>query len=95
MKRKFFLGAGAAILVAAAAFAGRASAKFGEAGGFYVTAPGSAACLAISSSPVSSLLVTGAGTNRNDQAQLITAKSGTAANIYATSTCVRKVFFTY
>jgi hypothetical protein len=89
MKKKLFLGAGAAILVAAAAFAGRASAKFSAAGLYYTVGT---VCQKISGTPTGAI-VTNSGTK---QAKITTSTNGTVqVLLFATSTCTDKAFFVF
>jgi len=82
MKKKFFLGAGAAVLVVAAAFASKA--KFAPVGIYYTTG---ATCNKLDAiAPVTGTLVTAAPTGATTVASVIT-QAGGRLKLYITSAC--------
>jgi hypothetical protein len=87
-RNKIIMAAGALVLTAASAIAGRASTKWNNATKLYYTGAGKPSCTAIQVSGISSSLLTTGGTGKA-QATLTTSGSGTATpmNLYSTSGC--------
>jgi len=89
MKKRIFLGAGALILLAAGAFADRATLKYGRAFNlYYKSFVGT--CSFIESNISFAFTTTPTGTH---QAAISTSLSIYSAYLFATSTCVKKVYF--
>jgi len=89
MKRKFFLGTGAAILVVAAAFASKA--KFAPTGVYYTA--GGICNKVIAWPPITIIIGTVAPTPPANPCK-ITTKGGGSVHLYVTSTCHNVTYFT-
>jgi hypothetical protein len=90
MKKKLFLGTGAAILFIAGAFAGKASSKFAPTGIYYTTG---AVCNKLDAwAPVPGILVTVAPVGALCAAKIITKACG-SVHLYVTSTCHNVTYF--
>jgi len=88
MKKKFFLGAGAAVLVVAAAFASKA--KFAPVGIYYTTG---ATCTKLDgTAPIAGILVTAAPSVGATVASVVT-KAGGNLKLYVTSACHNVTYF--
>jgi len=91
MKKKFFLGTGAAILFIAGAFAGKATSKFAPTG-IYYTAGG--VCNKLDAcAPVPGILVTTAPGSPATTAKVTTWFSGGTVHLYVTSKCHNVTYF--
>jgi len=89
MNKKFFLGAGALVLVAAGALAGKASAKFATTATLFYKG---STCIPVAqgiSSTNDKFVTVAVGTH---QALINTAGTAATAGLYATSLCLKPVY---
>lgn len=86
-KKKIFLGAGAVVLLAAAAFAGKVTKKFLTANTIFIAGAGGSCKVIVSSAATNKFVTLAVG---NKQAQINTNASTTLRGLYATSTCTSK-----